>query len=263
MSFIRNPFLIVCGLSLLSFSAESAGPLKPEDYEKALQIAQRKVQRERSLMQSGALSASPASRLFGRFYEEGDTWDVAVWRLQPTQMRRTSEPHHLSHPVRAPLLFRYKVIEVKTGSAARVVIQVKELNSVRADASIEFLRIELTGQLLQSRKSYKFLAHDAPVPVAPDGIRSAMTELEMLPLDFPNVLTAEQREPSALPRLPEDIAKAALEFGYQPDLSKTVWLEQDDFFGRPVQALWQHGEPWPSYLRTSHGIAILIHRGNS
>ena len=259
---IRATFILMLSAVTLLLQAQSAtGALPPDEYEKALHIAQKKVLRENTAAQPGALFAASASRVIGRFYQIGDHWDVAVWRLQPTQMRKTSDPEHQKIPATAPLVFRYEVVEVKTGAAARVVLQVKQLGANPMDPAVEFLQIELSPQLLQAKKSYQFGARNEVVPVSPEGIRSAMTPLEMLPLDFPNVLTAEQRVADHLPELPEAIRKAAQELGYAPDLARSVWFEQDYFFGRPVQALWQHGDLWPAYLRTAYGMAILIRNG--
>jgi hypothetical protein len=241
--------------------------MSQEEYMNALKIAEQKVLREREAhSNAGALSSTLLAKLFGRYYQVGDTWDVAAWVMDQPQMRKTEETDALKQRTRKGGIFRYVVKEVKTGTSPQVKIEVTQLSQygfAPVDSKVEKLLLTMNDKLMQSEKNYFLVGGSGPMRVSPDGIRSARTELELFPLDVPEVLTADQQKLNAMPELPAGAKELARQIGFKPDLGKSLWFEQDDFFGRPVQILWQHADPWPSYFRTPNGVAILIRKGTS
>src|SRR5205823_460595 len=73
--------------------------MSQEDYQRALKIAEQHVQRKKSRFASRANgltgSATLLRNLYGRTYQVGDHWDVAVYQSEATQMRMTSESSKL------------------------------------------------------------------------------------------------------------------------------------------------------------------------
>lgn len=245
--------------------------LSEEAYQAALKLADKKVQRQKSLnSQSGnALSSSLIRNLFGRYYQVGDHWDVAAWRLDNTMARMTADPSQLEVKGGQGGIFHYEVIEVKTSPKPEVTIQVtqsEEFGVKKPDERVLNLKLYMNDLMTQSQKTYTIndrsgVAHK--VKVSPEGIHSSITGLELFALDVPELLTAESMHASSIPELPNGLKAIATQAAYRPNIAKSLWFEQDDFFGRPIQAMWQQGDPWPAYLKTSNGVSILIRKGAS
>lgn len=253
-------------VTLAVFGALPGAPkaMTREQYLDALKIADQKVMREKAITRGGsgdALSSSALSRLFGRYYQAGDTWEVAAWVLEQPIMNKVSRPEGQRPSVRKAGIFHYEVTAVKNGPEPEITLLIRQIDRhgiAIVDPRIETLTLKMNDRLQESEKSYRVAGRSAPVPVSTQGLRSGLTELEFFPLDAPEIATALTTPAKALPDLPEAVAALAGSVGWSPDLSKSQWLEQDDFFGRSVQMLWQFGDPWPAYLKTSNGVAILI-----
>jgi hypothetical protein len=247
----------------LSFS-DARASMPPELYRSALKLAEQKVLRQKAAEgQAGALSASVISRLLGRYYEVGDNWDVAAWRIDRPWLMTNDKfmPH--SEKLSRGGVFHYEVVEVKTGNNAGVQIKVtqsKAYGMEPIDPRVRFLTLQMDDRMTQSHKAYTFTSSHEAVAVSPEGIHSSITALELLPLDIPDVLTASRRTKDQLPPLPPSIKEFAHKIGFNPNLSLSTWFLQDDFFGRSQEILWQHGDPWPCYFKTSNGLAILLHK---
>ena len=231
-------------------------------YLKDLQLAQAKVMREKKAQSTATALSSPIVKAyFGRYYRVGDSWDVAAWEYINPMMRMTSDPAMLKITVGRGGVFHYEVTDVHTGDKPSVVIRVTQLSDLGmtpVDPKVQDLTLTMSDQMVQTQKEYQILGQSKPVKVSPDGIHSRISALELFPLDVPEILDAVRNRPSKLPTLPEKIQKVAQQVGYSPSLTQSYWLDQDDFFGRPVEILWQQGNPWPSYMKTADGVAILL-----
>jgi hypothetical protein len=239
------------------------------DYVESLKIVQAKIERERTIEKSnasGALSSTLLFRLMGRYYEVGDQWDVAAFLVDhPNHAPNAGHGRGASRSegVRKGGVFRYRVAEINRSPQPSVVIEVRQLSAhglKPVDSKVEKLTLKMNDQMLQSEKAYSLAGRVAPVRVAPSGVRSQLTELELFPLDVPELLTAIAEKPTRLPKLPAAAERVLSQAGASLALREATWFEQDDFFGRPIQALWERGKPWPSYFRTSTGIAVLLTR---
>jgi hypothetical protein len=272
--FPRTGLLAVLSASFVFsgiFPAFSHADLSEDAYQAALKAADKKVQRQKSLnsQSANALSSSLIRNLFGRYYQVGDNWDVAAWSFDNTMARMTTDPAHLESKGGRGGVFHYQVIEVKNAPKPEVVIQVtqrEEFGLHKQDARVQALKLSMNDTMLQSQKTYVMTDRSGAtrsIKVSPDGIHSAITGLELFPLDVPELLTAESTQASSVPELPEGLRGIASQAGYHPAPGKCLWFEQDDFFGRPIQAMWQSGDPWPAYLKTSSGVSILIRKGAS
>jgi hypothetical protein len=241
----------VCDLARASSSLD--------EYIAALRIADQYVQRQKALASSAnALSASALRRLMGRYYRVGETWDVAVFRPNTSMMRMTDDPEQLRSRGGMAGIFRYKVSELKVGERPEIVIEITQLEDFGIkpiDSEVDHIALKVDDRLAQIGKTYFF--RSSSIISVPGRVRP----LDLLPLDAPEVLTAERHEVTALPQLPVVLSQIASQAGVHFDRSRSSWLEQSDFFGRPVRFLWQQGDPWPSYLSTANGVAILIRKG--
>jgi len=248
-----------------------------EEYnQQGLDLAQKKISRQKRFSHEALLSARlhgghnfsalevGTASIFGRGYKVGDTWDVAAWQIQSATMRKMSDPDMLSPNVRSGGTFHYEVTSVKPGDDSEITVKVTQTaqdGMKMLDHHIDGMFMTFCDHGVQSDKSYAVRGLTHLVPVSPEGLRGKNTQMELLPLDVPEVSTAERSQVTSLPTLPTEIQNFAEKIGYQPNLSKSTWMEQDDFFGRPVQMLWEKGNPWPSYMRTANGISILIRKG--
>ncbi len=250
----------------LVFSLNTLASMPEKDYKAALQVAEAKVVKKASaLNQAQALSASMIKQLFGRYYQVGDSWDVAAWPMNHATMRMTSDPVQLQNKLGKGGLFHYEVVEVKSGTVPQVILQVTQVQSndfTIVDPKITRLMLTMNDQFAQSKKVYFFQNQTSGVEVSPEGVHSRVTSLELFPLDVPDVVTADRHTHPSLPTLPPQVLPFAERIHFKPNLSHCLWFEQDDFFGRPVQILWQKGDPWPTYFKTSGGIALLVQNGH-
>jgi hypothetical protein len=237
-----------------------------DDYLAALKIAEKHVQRKKALQSAnlaGALSGSLARELMGRFYQVGDTWDVAAVHVASNMMRMTDDPAQLRDRAEDVGIFRYKVTKIERGAEPTVTIEISQLEEQGlkpVDSRVEKLVLKVNEKMDQTARSYVMRGR-AAVNTGP--LTSSMTAnpIDLFPLDVPNIVSAERESERALPQLPPALQRVA----GTPAVAtgRSAWFEQDDFFGRPVQFLWQQGDPWPTYLKTSQGVAVLIRKGDS
>jgi hypothetical protein len=212
---------------------------------------------------------SPLIPLLGRSYQVGDSWDVIAWKttssIAAPFARHDSVEDNPQSTVGQAGLFHYEVRDVKTGADGKIVIRVRQLTELgfvpvdpKVDELILTLNDQLQGQMLQTHKAYHFAGHSELVPVSENGVHSSVSPLELYPLDAPEPESPVETRATQLPILPDPISGIATRLGWNPQLSKTYQLNQEDFFGRSIEMLWQQGDPWPTYLKTPNGIAILL-----
>jgi hypothetical protein len=245
-----------------------AQAMTEEEYLRALSAAERKVQRERSVREApaNALSMPFLTRHLGRPYRVGDSWDVAVFLAAGTQARKSGTPAALRNSKGQLGIFHYEVTELRARPAGPPeavirVTQVAERGMAAIDPAVKELTLRVNEQSELSEKAYRLDGRAEPVKVSTQGVRTPLTPWELLPLDVPELLTAERSDARAAPSLPPALERVARDRGWAPDLARSTWFEQDDFFGRPVQVLWQQGDPWPAYIRAGGAVAALISRG--
>ncbi len=242
--------------SVTSIGSPARAAMSEREYQSALKIADQYVQRRKGAAGSaGAVSASLARSLLGRFYRVGDRWDVAAFHEIPTMVRKMELPEghaHLSQKEGLVGIFRYEVTDVVPGESPRVTVKVTQIAAYGqgiVDPQVERIELTIDDSLVQKEKVYQISG------------RSERTVLDVFPLNFADVATADRKEgPAALPELPSKLQAVATKAGYRPDLGRCSWFEQSDFYGRPVQVMWQQGDPWPSYLKTASGVAVLVGR---
>ncbi len=256
---------ILACITANAFAADTtAGSnLSSEEYSRALSIAQRKIEKRSAsalLAQSrggvnSALSHSPGPPGNAPVrYKVGDTWDVAAWHYGiGANTARFS--------VAASGIFRYQVTAVdELGRATIEVAELPSSNTRLIDPAVQKVRLQL-GAALGASKTY--LVAGRRVGVTTDGLKSTASALEAFPLDPPRTDLADSTEAPDLDDFPASVNEGAKKYGV--DLAALVgsahWYSQEDFFGRGIDFVWKDGEPWPTVLRTSGGVAVLIRKG--
>jgi hypothetical protein len=241
-------------------STDASSSQYEEQYKEMLQIAQKKVEHIHQLraQASGtALSTSLVQNVLGRFYQVGDNWDVLVWQESSTLAAKTAAPTTYRGRIAE---FHYEVTKVNPGSDSKVTVKVtqkQDFGLKPLDSRVTSLDLTMSDKFAQSQKTYHF-GGTRVFAASPNGLHTAVSLLELCPLDVPDIYTAEQSAPTALPSLPTAFDATAKKAGYSADLSKSAWFDQEDLFGRPIEILWQRGDLWPAYMKTPGGIAILV-----
>ncbi|MEK6705038.1 MAG: hypothetical protein AABZ06_04565 [Bdellovibrionota bacterium] len=252
----------------LLFNSIAKASLSEVDYYSALKAADQKVGRQKkatlprtSSLRNGVapqLSTLPDSK-----YTVGSTWTVAAWSIKhPLQSLTTHGHTEEASKAIAGGFFNYKVLAVTNEAGIHITtIKIIQITNTTVDPRVESLTLTLETRLgvtKQVRKAYKFFSQNEPVIVSPEGVHSAATILELFPLDFINLSAAQSQPATAAPKLPEFAESVAKKTGHRIHPDQTTAFEQDDFFGRPVKILWQEKTPWPAYIHTANGIAILL-----
>jgi hypothetical protein len=288
--------LFLLSYSLLTLSSSSASLYTQKEVEAAAAKAAKQREKRESSTRStfrgsrsagnapvGALTdrqsavpqdlgrASPTSGL----YRVGDRWKILAFRENP----RPRSPSGSS----SILEVTYEVTEVTSDQRIHLRVQPHFLSG--AAQTTQNYEIREVGLWLQAesdsvsdslgipklrviRKAY--LTRQAPtselghprwqwVASPTDGVPASWNELELYPLTPPELDTSPSKQPSDRGLLPPALLAAA-----PSRLSETLlkqhcmqW-ELDDFLGRRVSIFWKPGLPWPYFLRTSTGAALLI-----
>lgn len=256
--------------------------MSEDEYYRALRIADQHVRKKQAMLDSSAaatdalgassgLRRSSLASLQGRKFKKGDQWEVIALRSE--QMRvaamksAPSEDGH-SHGTNRPDIgvFRYTVTGVNDGLADIQVEQVQKFGIGIYDARVSSLAMKTDQQLMQHEKRYAFVSkrgEKKDIRVSPDGLRSGITGLELFPLDMPRLEMGDGKRLKKVPVLPEALQKVSSQAGFRIDASEGLWFEESDFFGRPIEIFWKTGDPWPTYMKTSYGVAILVKKGES
>ncbi len=252
-------FVLAIGLTEIISPIRAHAAYSPEEYREALKIADQEVQRRSPLRTHswGTHQTIPT-------YRVGDRWSVAVIRSDSSAMRMTDDLSQLRARASGAMIFNYEVTQVIESWKSYVVIRVTQRDAV--DDSFESLELRISPKGKQLEKSYRLKGNKKSVSVSPDSVRSPLTSIESLPLDFPNLTQARVSVPHRLPQLPLALSSTLSARGDElgaRGLGNAQWFESEDFFGRPVQALWRRGELFPAYLKTPQGVAVLLSKESS
>ena len=236
-------YLFFLGITLVCFRAALAD--MPKDlYSKMSKIAEEKVKRQKTATQnlnilalnSGGRTASVPSIIpsivMEHSYRVGERWTVATWPIIQTPIRMAGLTKDNQPQVGRMSLFDYEVVETNNKIPTEIKIKITVIKSQDLPIGHSETRSLTLG--VQDKMVGRF------------------------PPDIPDVSEAIRNPKASLPTLPGTIAKNAEKIGYRPDLPLCNAYDREDFFGRPVHILWQPGSPWPEYLETSRGIALLV-----
>ncbi len=250
------------------FTNPSWAGLPEKEYWSQLKVANDLVVRKQTASsgtQTGDaqnLSSNLLNRLFGRYYRMGDSWIVAAWQFEHGMSRMTGDSDKTQSRLGRGGIFKYQVTSVKTGTHPEVVIRVTQEEQPKfpkVDPKVEYLQLTMSDTLMQSEKIYSLGPRSSLRTASPNGIHTEISPLELYPLDAPEV-DFSLRAPAKMPELPNAIQSFLAQTRWNLKTSNALSFQQDDFFGRPIEMIWEQGKPWPSVLKTINGIAILLDR---
>jgi hypothetical protein len=242
-------------------------------YNDALDAAQQFVARQKSRQllkqmrangqQSQALST--AALRFGLVlaptapnYKVGDQWTVIS---HETLMMTAAE---VTHESGKSALFNYEVLASdSSGVRIRVTPQVGYgLSS--ADPNVRYMDMYYSTDLKLLKKSYKIRSYTDEIEVSPDSIKIGVSPMEGYPLELPQLSDADKDTTcDAAPQLPAKMKQAADEAHYAGFAVISPCWQNYDLFGRHVQSIWPMGQVFPSYIKSTQGISILISQGGA
>jgi hypothetical protein len=230
-------------------------------YYDGLKVAQAKLDRkDRQLHAAAGLSSSVVGQFFGRPYRVGDTWRVAAWIPDPSIMRQTSDPASMQPKRGRGGIFQYVVTSIHGGEVDVRITQVDAPGAPLVDPHVTSLdiKISLAGGFEQKAKTYALAGSGKTFTASHEGVHVPVSYLELFPLEAPELTTAMRGDVKEIPQIPAGLQ--ALAGGTSPkiDPQRAARFEQDDFFGREIEAIWRQGDPWPVYMNTTNGTAVLI-----
>lgn len=245
------------------------------DYFAALKAADRHLETQRSL-ESGAVSpaspgalTAPAPGLWASRFAKlrpGETWSVLAVRIATAQMRRL--PLDVGDAPKAGFssaLFRFRYLGEAQGLFLLEVMELEKREKI-------LLTFDRSGELVEKVYELQTPTGVSTARVSAQGLRSGVIPWEQYPFDpqfFLKVELARAAPPrdwdsriAALPAVIRDQLSSHW-VGAGTDGGRAEWIEQSDFFGRPVRLLWRSGESWPSYYSDSRGMAFLLKKGRA
>jgi hypothetical protein len=256
---VRNFTLIL--LAAVSFTSGTSGADTRTVYFDSLKVAQAKLDRQkRPAHGANALSVSLLAQFIGRPYRLGDSWRVAAWIPDPSIMRQTSDPGSLAPKRGRGGIFQYEVTSVRGSEVDLKITQVENTGLPMVDPHVKSLNLTVSFAqgLEQKAKTYTLGESGKIFTASPEGLHMPVSHLELFPLEAPELTTAMRGEVRAVPALPPELQAIARGTSLQIDPAHAARFEQDDFFGRQIEAIWRQGDPWPVYIKTTNGTAILL-----
>jgi hypothetical protein len=242
-------------------------------YSTALDAAQQFVARQKSkeLLKkmrangSQGQALSTAALRFGLVlsptapnYKVGDQWTVIS---HETLMMTAAE---VTHESGKSALFNYEVLTSdSTGVRIRVTPQVG-YGLFSADPNVRYMDMYYSPELKLIKKAYKIRSYADEIEVSPDNIKIGVSPMEGYPLELPQISDADKDSScDTTPQLPAKMKQAADEAHYTGYPVISPCWQNYDLFGRHVQSIWPIGQVFPSYMKSTQGISILISQGGA
>lgn len=257
-------FVALMGLTSIAAYAQPEGSSADWLRRYNLDIAEKyaaKARAHRDQMAAGVLvSQTPLTQaLMGSQYHVGDQWDVIAFQNFNTEIAK-GDAIRDGELRGTPAGFHYQVTSVNPLQIEVTQVSIFGLKIV--DAEVASVTLKYDAQLKEISKTYHLADHTSATVAAGD-LRNRLIPLEAYPIEIPNLEMASPEPATVAPALPGRMGDLGKKAGYAPDLAHSSWIEDDDLFGRAVEILWQKKTPWPSYLKTSLGMSILVRSSNS
>lgn len=262
---MRNLTWIVCFLLFSLFGPVEGHADSRSVYYDSLKVAQAKLDRQatlrtRSNLASGALSTTLLGQFLGRRYKVGESWKVAAWIPDPSIMRQTMEANAMQPKRGRGGLFRYEVTGVRGNEVNLEITQLDAPGFPIVDPHVKSLNltISLASGFEQTAKKYVLTDNSKIFSASSQGLHVPMSHLELFPLEAPELTTAIRSPVRTEPLLPPSLQSVTGGTSLAVNPARATHFEQDDFFGRQVEVIWRQGDPWPAYVKTTNGTAILV-----
>lgn len=189
-------------------------------------------------------------------YKTGDQWNVIS---HETLMMTAAEVTHESGKTS---LFHYEVLSSDSvGVHIRVTPQVG-YGLLSADPNVRYMDMYYSPDLKLLKKVYKLRSYADEIEVSPDNEKVGVSPMEGFPLTLPEISDADKDTTcDATPQLPAKMRGAAAQAHYAGFAVISPCWQNYDLFGRQIQTIWPMGQVFPSYMKTTQGVSILISQG--
>jgi len=264
----------------------------PDQLQALKQVSRSVQQSVEGMARSGIRSDARA----GAGLRVGMRWLVAMERTRPQGMKPVGAEvgsTRYEESLRDLAVFRYEVTSRNPEGGYDISIRpVADRGAgvdVRwVDPRFEEVLLTLDPHGRQVAKSYVFPSDpsdlDRVARVSPVGVRSKISGLELFPLDWPSGLvrsSSRAREVLREGRVEGATVDLRLPAGLQELLNRSEFADPapkagirardavkgpdsgdvgsgSDFFGRPIEARYTQGFPWPERLESAQGVAVLL-----
>ncbi|MBY0472153.1 hypothetical protein K2X30_13380 [bacterium] len=191
-----------------------------------------------------------ALRLADRFYEKGQSWEVELWSTSSDAMARMESASSASTAMRdKPFRFAFKVIDVGASQVAEIEVRPVSQGGQTIEPRIDHvvLKINSDRTIIQKNVYYK----DGRPPVAFLGGNESNLSLgfDGYPLVLPDLKSIDGKPITEAPRdLPN---------GARLNATRGLDFRFHDAYAREIRVIWEDGAPWPAYVKTPAGVAIV------
>jgi hypothetical protein len=189
-------------------------------------------------------------------YKVGDQWNVIS---HETLMMTSAE---VTHESGKSALFNYEVLSSdSTGVRIRVTPEAG-YGLLSADPNVRYVDMYYSTDLRLVKKIYKIRSYADEIQVSPDNLKVGVSPMEGYPLELPQISDSDKDTTcDATPQLPAKMKQAADQAHYTGFPVIAPCWQNYDLFGRHVQSIWPTGQVFPSYMKSTQGISILISQG--
>jgi hypothetical protein len=257
----------MAGIALFPGRAAHAQPeggaadwLKQYNLDIASRYAAKQQERRKQIASGALLAQAPVQEaLMGKRYNVGDQWDVISFQNFNTEIAKGDGIRNGEVRGRAAG-FHYQVTSVNPLTIE--ITQAPILGLKIVDSDVTSITLSYDQRYKEVSKTYHLANHQSATFPAGE-MRNRLIPLDSFPLEVPSISDSAPVAATAnvLPKLPGQLAQLAQQASYAPDFASSKWIDDDDFFGRGVQVLWQKNSPWPSYFSTPLGTSILVRGG--
>jgi len=252
-------------ISVIGIKPVWSAEMQGQDYFTLLGIAAKAVRAQKNAVpassEGGPISAVAALGLERRPLQVGEKWRVSFTPSNDSIARMSMDPVDLQESKRNPLFFEFRVTNISQTTSGRLAqVEVKQDDTqVRkgylADPRVDSILITLNERFGLVRKEIRYRDGRAPGQFQESPQENVVSGFSAYPIDLPNVSTVSGETLRDIP--------AALKGRIKVDLAHTLDFQFSDLYARPMRAIWQDSDPWPVYVESPAGIAVLISKSVS
>jgi hypothetical protein len=265
-------FILFGSLGLVGFTlfsiVRAQADWTPSDYQMLIQSAEKYVEKQRAKQElhqmaihgqntnvlslaamNLGLSTSPSAPT----YKTGQEWNVVAYQELPLAASENTLQNGRS------AAFHFQVISSDPSTGLRIRVRpITAYGLSNVDSKVQYADFIYSNDLKLTAKYYKLRGYRDPIPLSPDNFKVGVSVMEGYPLELPQITDAEKDDSCNMqPALPSTFKKAIDQAGYAAfTTTDTCWMNAD-FFGRSIQSIWPETQPFPTYLKTTQGYAVL------
>lgn len=182
---------------------------------------------------------STATPFTTRFYQKGDRWIVAVTHASHGFVRKmVDKMSAMMVESAAPQYYEFKVVEVMADSARVAVTQIDEHEKPVINAHLSDIEIEISKGFQILKKRYQRRGSHEIVVSQAESAGHAVSGFFPVPIELPDLATAQSLRTA--------------------ESGKLARYSATDLFGRSVSIEWRQGDLWPTRVRTTSAVSVLM-----